>query len=287
MKFFPFLIAFAAAQTTPVGFVFDNPYYTADLSPRTVDGKVEDSGTLRGLVYKQFGVRLERTQNRMHWAPSFQRVGVRGYSSIAMWTPVQKHQRRDLKDQVIFTREGNHAAYPEIHLEAEYIFPRNTPYFWFRSSMSIVKPLEMFWLRNQEMTMDDQFTHVAWPGKDGNPVIVDFEARKPLLEKEPLPVDIPWVAFLHREKGYGFGAVVLHYKATKTANPKTSINDGANNGKYWDRRIIDQTATHLDVGDRFEEQNAFVLFPVKKDAPLAEFLEWERKLRTSRPSHWR
>jgi len=287
VKLFLLLIGLGGAQTSEVGFVFDNPYYTADLSKRTVNGKVEDSGTLRGLVYKQFGVKLERTQNRMHWAPSFQRAGARGYSSIATWTPVQKHQRRDLKDEVIFTREGRHADYPEINLEAEYRFPKNAPYFWFRSTMSIVKPIDMYWLRNQEMTMDDQFTHVAWPGKDGNPVIVDFEARKPLLEKDPLPVDLPWVAFLHREKGYGFGAVVLHYKATKTASPKTSINDGANNGKYWDRRIIDQTATNLAAGDRFEEQNAFVLFRVKKDAPVAEFLEWERKLRALRPSHWR
>lgn len=281
MKLFFLLMGLAGAQTSEVGFVFDNPYYTADLSARTVNGKVEDSGTLRGLVYKQFGVRLQRTQNRMHWAPSFQRVGVRGYSSIAMWTPVQKHERRETKDEVVFRREGHHADYPEIALSAEYVFPKNAPYFLFRSTMRIVKPMEMYWLRNQEMTMDDQFTHVAWPGTDGKPVIVDFEARKPLLEKDPLPVDIPWVAFFHREKGYGFGAVVLQYSATKTAHPKTSINDGAGNGKYWDLRIIDQTATHLEPGDRFEEQNAFVLFRVRKEAPVAEFLEWERKLRAS------
>ncbi len=283
MKLFFLLLGLAGAQTSEVGFVFDNPYYTADLSARTVNGKVEDSGTLRGLVYKQFGVRLQRTQNRMHWAPSFQRVGARGYSSIATWTPVQKQERRETKDEVVFRREGHHADYPEIALWTEYVFPKNAPYFLFRSTMRIVKPMEMYWLRNQEMTMDDQFTHVAWPGKDGTPVIVDFEARKPLLEKDPLPVDIPWVAFFHREKGYGFGAVVLQYSATKTANAKTSINDGAGNGKYWDRRIIDQTATHLEPGDRFEEQNAFVLFRVRKDAPVAEFLEWERKLRALGP----
>ncbi|MBS1829574.1 MAG: hypothetical protein JST93_30010 [Acidobacteria bacterium] len=279
MKFAILFAALAAAQTNPVGFVFDNPHYTADLTPRTVNGKLEDSGQVRGLLYKKFNVRLQRTQNRMHWAPSFQRVGVKGYSSIAMWTPVQQHQRQDTKEAVILTRSGHHADYPEIRLDAQYIFPRNAPYFLFRSTMSIVKPMEMYWLRNQEMTMDDQFTHVAWPAKNGTPVIVDFEARKPILDKDPLPVDIPWVAFFHREKGYGFGAVVLQYKATKTANAKTSINDGANNGKYWDRRIIDQTPTHLDKGDRFDEETAFVLFEARKDAPIANFLEWERKLR--------
>lgn len=279
MKLLLALATLMSAQTSGVGFVFENPFYIADLTARTVNGNVEDSGMLRALTYKAFQVKLERTQNRMHWAPSFQRTGARGYTSIATWTPVQKHSRRETKDEVILTLEGFHAGYPEIALAAEYRFPRNAPYFLFRSSMSIVKPIEMYWLRNQEMTMDDRFTHAAWPAKNGNPVIVDFEARKPLLEKDPLAADIPWIAFFHREKGYGFGAVVLDYKAAKTANPKTSINDGAQNGKYWDRRIIDQTPTTLTPGDRFEEQNAFVLFRVQPENPIGEFLEWERKLR--------
>jgi hypothetical protein len=266
-------------QSDKVGFTVENEIYKADLSSRMSRGKMEDSGTIRGLLFKPFKLQLERTQNRMHWAPSFQRTGANGYSSIATWTPVQSFKRTEDPGMLTFTREGFHSDYPEIGLRAEYRFFSHVPYILFSSSMTIRKEIDMFWLRNQEMTMDAFFTHVAWPGKDGKPVVVDFEARKPLLEKAPLPVDVPWVAFLNRDKGYGFGAVVLKYSATKTAKPVTSINDGADNGKYWDRRIIDQTSTVLGPGDRFEEETAFVLFRAPSDDPLSEFLLWDRKLR--------
>lgn len=266
-------------QSDEVGFVIENSIYQADLSSRMYRERKEDSGTVRSLLFKPFDLRLQRTQNRMHWAPSFQRTGARGYSSIAMWTPVQRFHKTEEPGVLTFTREGFQSEYPEIALWAEYRFFAHVPYFVFRSTMTITKPIDMYWLRNQEMTMDALFTHVAWPGNTGTTVIVDFEARKPLLEKNPLPVDVPWVAFLNQEKGYGFGAVVLKYTATKTAKPVTSINDGADNGKYWDRRIIDQTSTLLAPGDRFEEETAFVLFRVRKDQPLVEFLEWNKKLR--------
>ncbi len=266
-------------QTDPVGFQIENSAYWADLSKRMVAGKEEDSGTLRGLLFKRFGVLLERTQNRMHWAPSFQRTGARGYTSIAMWTPVQKVERTEAPGAFTFTREGFHASYPEIALWAEYRFFAHVPYFLFRSTMTITSPIEIFWLRNQEMTMDDLFTHVAWPGPGARPVLTGFEGRKKLLENQTLPADVPWVAFLNLDKGYGFGAVALAYHASKTAHAITSINDGAANGKYWDRRIIDQTPVMLAPGDRFEEHTAFVLFQAPPSAPLAEFLTWEKKLR--------
>ena len=153
------------------------------------------------------------------------------------------------------------------------------PYFLFHSVMTIEKPIEVYWLRNQEMTMNDLFTHVAWPARDGKPQIVTFDARYEILKREPIPADVPWVCFFHAEKGYGYGAVILDYKATKTANPITSINDGAENGKYWDRRLINQVNTMLGPGDRYEERTAYVVFRASREAPLAEFLSWEQRLR--------
>lgn len=260
----------------PVGFEVENSVFRADLSQFTIDGErgLDDSGTLRGLVYKAAGVRYERNPNRMHWAPSFQRAGATNYKTIGNWTPVQKHERIVNPGSLIFRREGWQKDYPEIGLNAEYRFYAHVPYFLFRSTMTITKPIDMFWLRNQEMTMNDLFTHVIWPGGDGKPVMVDFEARKPLLKEKPMPADVPWVAFVNQTKGYGYGAVVLKYTATKTANPITSINDGANNGRYWDRRIINQVNTPLGPGDRFEEETAYVVFKT-----IDEFLGWEKRIR--------
>ena len=85
--------AFAAE---PVGFLFENPYYIADLTARQVRGKTEDNGKLRALVFKACGnLRIERAKNRMHWAPSFQRVGATGYNSIGTWDPVQQQMVGD------------------------------------------------------------------------------------------------------------------------------------------------------------------------------------------------
>jgi hypothetical protein len=261
------------------GFLVENAVFAADLTPREVRGQIEDSGVLRGLLYKAAGVTLRRTQNRMHWAPSFQRPGARGYTSIATWTPVQLHDLQISPGAVRFTREGFHRDYPEIRLWAEYRFFAHVPYFLFESKMDIVQPVEIYWLRNQEMTMDDLFTHVAWPQSGGAARIAAFEERKPLLEKDPLPLELPWVAFYHQERGYGYGAVVLHLTATTTANAKTAINDGADNGKYWDRHLIGQVNTALKPGDRYTEKTAYVLFRTRPGAPIAEFLEWEKRLR--------
>lgn len=275
------LAALAAAdQSSPVGFLFENPFYIADLTSRQVRGATEDNGTLRGLVFKDFNLRIQRSSNRMHWAPSMQRSGARGYSSIGIWNPVQKHSKTENKQMVRLTRSGYIQDYPEIHLFAEYDFLKDAPYFLFRSTMTVEKPIDMYWLRNQEMTMDHIFTHVAWPGPDGKPVVVDFDARKPVLAAKPLAVDIPWVAFVNLEKGYGYGAVTLRHKATKLAKSMMSINDGVDPpARYWDRRLINQADTRLEPGDKFEEETAYVLFKVSKDAPVKEFLEWEKKIR--------
>ena len=43
-------------KTDPVGRKIENEFFIADLSHRVMNGKEEDSGTLRGLTYKPFGV---------------------------------------------------------------------------------------------------------------------------------------------------------------------------------------------------------------------------------------
>ncbi len=267
--------------TDPVGCKVENDYFVADLSKRVVANKEEDSGTLRSLTLKQFGVTLARTPNRMHWAPNFQRVGAAGYASIGTWQPVQKVVRNLAGNTFHMERDGYHQDYPEIHIKAEYQFFADLPYFLFHSVLTVERPMEMYWLRNQEMTMDALFTHVAWPGRDGKPRIATFAERGKILEKEPIAADAPWVCFVNLEKGYGYGAVVLEYKASKTANSMTTIEDGADNGKYWNRQLVNRTPTHLGPGDVYEERTAYVVFPVKPESPLAAFFDWEKRIRSA------
>jgi hypothetical protein len=254
-------------QTGRAGFKVENSVFLADHSAR---GE-EDSGMLRGLTYKAAGVTLLRTQNRMHWAPSFQRLGARGYTSMAMWSPVQDVRREMGEGWFTARREGNHALYPEIKLWSEYRFFAHVPYFLFEAKLDIVSPIDMFWLRGQEMTMDDLFTHLVAPDETGKPRLLTFD------KKQPLPAD-SWIAFVNLDKGYGFGAVPLDWSATTSANAHLSLDDGANNGKYWDRHIISRVAKHLKPGEKFAERTAFVLFRPRPDDPAGEFLEWRDRL---------
>lgn len=264
-------------KTGRVGRKIENQYFIADLSHRTIKGQEEDSGTLRALTYKQFGLTLLRTENRMHWAPNLSRGG--GYSGLGTWQPVQDFREELNKDEYVHHREGYFAEYPEVKVEAEYRFLAGVPYFLFWSRLTVEKPLAVRLLRNNEMTMDESFTHLAWPARDGKRQIAAFDERYPLLEKEPIAFDAPWLAFLNLEKGYGYGFVMLQCRAAKTVNPGTGISDGARNGKYWSRRLIGGAGTPLVAGDRFEERTAYVLFRCPKEKPLDEFFEWEKQIR--------
>jgi hypothetical protein len=103
----------------------------------------------------------------------------------------------------------------------------------------MLKPIDMFWLRGQEMTMDEFFTHVAWPGH-----LHTFEEAKPVLES-PLAKDVPGSPSGIRRMDM-IGAVALEYKATTETNADSQIADGADNGKYWYRQTIARRATKLN-----------------------------------------
>jgi hypothetical protein len=259
------------AQTSPAGFQVENSVFAADASLRIVSGVEEDSGTVRALTYKPRKATLLRTQNRMHWAPSFQRTGARGYTSMAMWSPVQQVEREVGAGWFTVRRAGSHSLYPEIKLWSEYRFFSHVPYFLFEARLDIVSAIDMFWLRGQEMTMDDLFTHLVAPDEQGRPQLLTFGKKK------PLPAD-SWIAFVNLDKGYGFGAVPLSWSASTKVNAHLSLDDGANNGKYWDRHIISRVSTPLKPGDRFTESTAFVLFRPRPNSPAAGFLEWRDRL---------
>jgi hypothetical protein len=262
-----------------VGRIIENQYFIADLTHRTIRGKEEDSGTLRALTYKAFGVKFLRTQNRMHWAPNLQRAGAPGYTGIGTWDPVQKFEEREEGGVYIHRREGYLPGYPEVKMEAEYRFFPDAPYFLFQSRMTVEKPLTVTLLRNNEMTMDPFFTNLAWPARDGRQILTTFDERKPLIEKEPIAENAPWLVFLNLDKGYGYGYVMLESSNSRTEHPDIGISDGEGNGKYWSRHIVSAGPTELQPGDRFEERTVYVVFRCSKAEPLREFLSLERQIR--------
>ena len=276
--------AFAADQLKiqkpdRVGRIVENQFYIADSSHRTVRGTEEDSGSIRALTYKPFGITLLRTQNRMHWAPNLQRVGASGYKGLGTWTPVQTFRESMEGDTYVTWREGYLADYPEVKMEAEYRFFPDAPYFLFWSRMTVEKALSVTLLRNNEMTMDPFFTHLAWPTAGGKHQLTTFDDRKPILEKEPIPADAPWVVFVNLDKGYGYGFVMLQSTNARTLHAETKISDGEGNGKYWSRYLMSGGPGELKPGDKFEERTAYVLFKCSKTEPLGEFFALEKQIR--------
>ena len=262
-----------------IGRIVENEHFIADLSERVVGGRPEDAGTIRALTYKPFGVKLFRTRNRMHWAPNFRRAGADKYHGIGVWHPVQEFSEDQTSERYRHWRKGYVAAYPEILVEAEYRFFPAAPYFLFHSIMTVEQSIAVDLLRNNEMTMDSFFTHVAWPDRSGRQSMVTFDERHPLLGKEPIAPDAPWVAFLNLEQGYAYGAVCLKSSASKTANSQIVISDGFGGGKYWHRWLIGDEEMTLESGDRFEELTAFVLFRCSGEEPLSELTRLEAEIR--------
>jgi hypothetical protein len=290
-------VAAACAQTVKVentgkvGRRVENRYYTADLSPRTVNARVEDSGTLRALTFKEFDVTFVRNpaNGRMHKGPSIQRVGAPSYKDQGNWDPVQQFREERQGGVYIHHREGYFPGYPEVRVASEYRFPADAPYFIVSTVLAVEKPIRVSMVRNNEMTMDLFFTDLVWPGAGGAPRAVAFDDRRPILQKEPIPTDVPWMAFVHPERGYGYGFVNLGSKHTRTANADTAIADGysgegaqrALTGRYWSRHLIWEAQVDLVPGDRFEELTAYVLFHSSKKSPVGDFFEWEKRIRES------
>jgi hypothetical protein len=296
-------------NTGKVGRRVENKFYVADLSPSTSNGHDEDSGTLRALTFKEFNVTFFRNaaNGRMHKGPSIQRAGATSYKDQGSWDPVQEFREERKGSLYIHHREGYFPTYPEVRVISEYRFPADAPYFVVSTILAVEKPIPVVMVRNNEMTMNLFFTHLVWPGKDGTRHMVEFDKRAPLIEQHPIPADVPWLAFVNPEKGYGYGFVMLASKATKTANADITIADGTLgtaeraeaeakakaegktlgrviNARYFSRHLISGAEVNLAPGDRFEELTAYVLFHSSPKEPMGNFFDWEKRIRSTTPA---
>jgi hypothetical protein len=177
-------------KTDPVGRKIENEFYIADLSHHVMNGKEEDSGTLRGLTYKPFGVTFFRNppNGRMHKGISLQRAGAPGYKDIGTWTPIQAFREEQKGGFYIHHREGFFADYPEVKLEVEYRFAENAPYFLVSAAMTVEKPLIVVLVRSNEMD-DGPVLHASG--------LARTRRRKRLVNRGP-----------GRSRMYGIGGLV-------------------------------------------------------------------------------
>jgi len=265
----------------------ENRYYRADLT-RSNENEVKDhaSGQLRELYLKKYDTLLKRGENRMHWAPTFGKRGVDYYKTIATWDNPGQQSIQEGPYLIQTVRRDTGPEHPEIQVTAQYRFFGNLPYFTFYSDMIFQKGIWMNLLRNDEMTMDSLFTHVAFQRKNGNIVDLPFSGRYKALAEEPIANDDPWLCFYHREKGYAFGSIRMIFDNTNTygsaspvENPHTHISDGAGGGKYWNRRLIYEDWLYVPEGSRYREKNAYIVFSIGESERFRTVEYYTKRLR--------
>jgi hypothetical protein len=263
--------------------IIDNEFYRADLTKSDQsDAKSHSSGQLRELFIKMgFNIRLFRTENRIHWAPNFQKVDYDEYETIAGWENPKTYML-DTGPYLVHTMRSDLAPkHPEISLTANYYFYAGLPYFKFHSSMEVTENLQLFLLRNDEMTMDSLFTHVAFQRPNGQIEDLIFSDRYKKLEQNSIENNAPWLCFYHAERGYAIGSIRLKYDIknekgfdSPTYLPHTKISDGSGGGKYWNRRLIHEHPTFVPKGSRYTEENIYLLFKIDKDDKFSEIVKW-------------
>ncbi|MDL1876324.1 hypothetical protein FBQ85_14285 [Cytophagia bacterium CHB2] len=266
----------------------ENEFFVADLTSSTSsEGKGHRSGQLRELFIKSgFDQLLSRGENRIHWAPNFQRAGAEEYSTIAGWDSPRLATLEQGPYLIHTQRQDVAPDHPEILLSAAYKFYANQPYLRFVSTMEITSEISLVLLRNDEMTMDSLFTHVAFQRPGGEVFELPLAERYAVLERQPIEHDAPWLCFYHRDKGYAFGSIRLREDNTNsfgspspTFEPHTRISDGANGGKYWNRRLINERVTILPRGSRYAEENAYLVFKIEESDRFAAIKYWAERLR--------
>jgi hypothetical protein len=265
----------------------ENKFYLADLTKSMQSaGKSHESGQLCELFLKMgFDQLLFRTQNRIHWAPNFRKKDSQDYQTIAGWEKPQTYNLIKGPYSIQTERQDLAPGNPEIVLSASYKFYASLPYFRFFSLMEVTRDTWLTLLRNDEMTMDSLFTHVAFQRLTGELVDLSFDQRYELLKKNPIENEAPWLCFYHQERQYGFASIrILYDNRDQFGNPSptclahTKISDGSSGGKYWNRRLIHDIQTFVPRGSRYMEENAYLVFKLEKKDKFKEIIYWAKRL---------
>lgn len=253
--------------------VIENKFYRADLTKNTkVEPQSYDSGQIREIFvkmgYDQF---MTNAEDRLHWAPNFKKPALEWYTTIAHWQSPEYYQVNSGPYLVETKRKGSAPQHPQIMLTAVYKFYSDLPYFRFYSLMEMEDNIWLELLRNDEMTMDTLFTHMAFKRPDGSLVDVSFADRHELLKENPIENNAPWICF-YNNSGLAFGSIRIKYDNTNNfgtnsplVQPHTQIGEWLAGIKYWNRRLIHDHLTYVPQGSRYIEENVYLIFSIDEE----------------------
>ncbi|MDC6366809.1 MULTISPECIES: hypothetical protein [Flavobacteriaceae] len=247
------------------GLSIENKYFLADFTAnKPNEGAPLYGGQLKTLHPKdQNDLLFKRKNINMHWAPNFQAKG-RPYRTLGH---LNNHNAREKVGPLMVTIEksGSVQDYPEIVLKAKYTFFAGLPFFRFTSEMTMKDEIELFLLRNDEMTLDSLFTHIHFPKGDTIEKLPLYKKNTfHDLKETPIAANAPWLAFSNHVKKYHLGCIRLVYDNHSLSGndsplfePHTKITAVGDGGRYWNRRLINEENTKLPAGSRYYEDNLY------------------------------
>ncbi|MFC4221254.1 hypothetical protein [Flagellimonas marina] len=246
----------------------ENGFFIADFN--TNPQKIERGlypGQLSGIFIKKRDILLKRELNNMHWAPNFQKES-EDYKTIGHANVDDAKVSQNNAFFFEMVKKGKVKGYEEIDLSEKYEFYAGLPYFLYESTMSFNKDANLFFLRNNEMTMDKLFTHLVYSdslGKTKEMLLYD-DVKIDSLTKAPLTDDVKWVGFINKPKGYGLVSLQLDYENTHINGgepplykPHMKITKAGEEGRYWNRRLVHDHNTIITKGSRYHEKNAYLV----------------------------
>jgi hypothetical protein len=269
------------------GLIVENDYYKADLTPGEGPKKSPDSGQIKEItILGDVNQKLARFDRRMHWSPNFIRADNDTNQSIAHWDRPENYIVEKGPIMCLTKRWGSLKDFPEIFITAVYKFYAHQPYFTFYSRMEMKQDIDLSRLRNDEMTIDTLFTHLAFKRADGPMVNTTFQNRDEILDKHPIESDAIWLCFYEPNKGFAFGSIRLFYDNTNiwgetslTTGDYTKISNGARGGKYWNRILILDKSILVPEGSVYAEKNAYIVFNLGEgENRFAEIEKYAKRL---------
>ncbi len=271
-----------------LGLVIENEFYRADLTKNSsVEPQSYDSGQIRELFIKLgFNQLITNVEDRVHWAPNFDRPEIEWYTTIAHWDKPATYHLEKGPYQIRTVRQDIAPEHPEILLTATYRFYEGLPYFRFYSEIEMKEGVWLTLLRNDEMAMDSMFTHLAFQRLNGEVIDIPFSEMHPIIDEEPIENASPWLCFYNQKEGFAFGSIRIVYDNTSLMgdqsvlyHPHTQIGEWLKGVKYWNRRLIHDQLTFVPPGNRYREDNAYLVFKIDRDDPLKSIKYWADRLR--------
>ncbi|WP_157941249.1 MULTISPECIES: hypothetical protein [Arenibacter] len=261
----------------------ENEFYKADLTAKKSSNNIVlGPGQITSISLKEHsGITLERTNIKMHWAPSFQKEN-EDYKTMAHIQEFDSISIERGPYMISVYRSGKVKGYEEIQLKGEYKFYAGKPFFGFSSEMTMIDSLSLTMLRNDEMTMDKFFTHAIFPLADGKVKTVPLYDSLPLiphysikeLRKKPIDADAKWFGFYNDSTKYGFASLRIGFDYKNLSgvmspmmDSQTKISYALNEGRYWDRRFVDSGVLKVPKGSKYFEENVYSIFGFNNKGP--------------------